>query len=440
MLVSSTALAGWDREVYISTSTTSVSTPELRQGNKFIVCTVNSFIRMGQVGVRADASDIPVAALERFPFIVGTTYHYVAAVVASGTGRCDVWLTDSGGQEPSPRSGVTQSVTGPVTDAELRALPLPISGVVSTQPLGIQTIEGWGGGTPVKVDGSATTQPVSGTFFQATQPVSLASAPTTAVTGTFWQATQPVSGTVTALPSGTQAVSLASAPTTPVTGTFWQGTQPVSLASAPTTPVTGTFWQATQPVSGTVTANAGSGTQAVSIASMPSTPVTGTFWQATQPVSGTVTANAGSGTQAVSIASMPSTPVTGTFYQATQPVSLAAAPTTPVTGTFWQATQPVSGTVAVSSAPTTAVTGTFFQATQPVSIASMPSTPVIGTFYQTTQPVSGTITTQSVDQTGTAHTIAIDSNGVQWTRPLPISPLNPLLQRCNKVRTVQCQP
>ena len=40
-----------------------------------------------------------------------------------------------------------------------------------------------------------------------------------AVTGTFWQATQPVSGT------------------------FWQATQPVS----------GTFWQATQPVSGTVT-------------------------------------------------------------------------------------------------------------------------------------------------------------------------------------------
>ena len=48
--------------------------------------------------------------------------------------------------------------------------------------------------------------------------------------------------------------------TVPVSGTFWQTTQPVSLATAPTTPVTGTFWQATQPVSGTVTANAGSGT------------------------------------------------------------------------------------------------------------------------------------------------------------------------------------
>jgi hypothetical protein len=39
-----------------------------------------------------------------------------------------------------------------------------------------------------------------------------------------------------------------------VTGTFWQASQPVSIASMPSTPVTGTFWQATQPVSGTVTA------------------------------------------------------------------------------------------------------------------------------------------------------------------------------------------
>ena len=38
--------------------------------------------------------------------------------------------------------------------------------------------------------------------------------------------------------------------TFPVSGTFWQATQPVSLATAPTTPVTGTFWQTTQPVSG----------------------------------------------------------------------------------------------------------------------------------------------------------------------------------------------
>ena len=79
--------------------------------------------------------------------------------------------------------------------------------------------------------------------------------PSTPVTGIFWQTTQPVSiaGTVTVDGSGV---------TQPVSGTFWQATQPVSIASMPITPVTGTFWQATQPVSGT-------------------------FWQATQPVSAT---------------------------------------------------------------------------------------------------------------------------------------------------------
>lgn len=34
-----------------------------------------------------------------------------------------------------------------------------------------------------------------------------------------------------------------------MTGTFFQATQPVSIATMPTTPVTGTFFQATQPVS-----------------------------------------------------------------------------------------------------------------------------------------------------------------------------------------------
>jgi hypothetical protein len=51
----------------------------------------------------------------------------------------------------------------------------------------------------------------------------------------------------------------------PVSGTFYQATQPVSIASS--VAVTGTFWQATQPVSGTVTANAGTGTMNVTLVS-----------------------------------------------------------------------------------------------------------------------------------------------------------------------------
>ena len=78
-----------------------------------------------------------------------------------------------------------------------------------------------------------------------------------------------------------------------VTGTFWQTTQPVSIATMPSTPVTGTFWQTTQPVSGTVTVSnpqtsvSITGTPTVSVSG--TVPVSGTFYQATQPVSGTIT-------------------------------------------------------------------------------------------------------------------------------------------------------
>jgi hypothetical protein len=97
-------------------------------------------------------------------------------------------------------------------------------------------------GNPIKIDPVGTTpQPVTGVFWPTTQPVSgaisISNFPASqAVIGTFWQATQPVS-------VGNFPASQA------VTGTFWPATQPVSLATAPTTPVTGTFWQATQPVS-----------------------------------------------------------------------------------------------------------------------------------------------------------------------------------------------
>lgn len=124
----------------------------------------------------------------------------------------------------------TTAVTGPLTDTELRATPLPVSGTVTANagtgtmavsaaalplPTGAATSALQGGGLPaalgagggLKVDGSGTALPVSGTFWQATQPVS----------GTFWQTTQPV--------------SITSMPSTPVTGTFWQATQPVSMAT-----------------------------------------------------------------------------------------------------------------------------------------------------------------------------------------------------------------
>ena len=72
---------------------------------------------------------------------------------------------------------------------------------------GATTGGGGGGGTVAQGAAGASAWPVSGTFFQATQPVSLATAPTTPVTGTFFQATQPVSlATLPALTAGTASI------------------------------------------------------------------------------------------------------------------------------------------------------------------------------------------------------------------------------------------
>lgn len=79
---------------------------------------------------------------------------------------------------------------------------------------------------------------VSGTFYQATQPVSASSLPLP--TGAATSAKQPAIGVAgTASTDVLTVQGIASATPLPVSGTFWQTTQPVS----------GTFWQATQPVS-----------------------------------------------------------------------------------------------------------------------------------------------------------------------------------------------
>lgn len=190
----------------------------------------------------------------------------------------------------------------------------------------------------VPVDGSGVTQPVSGTFFQATQPVSLAVAPTTPVTGTFWPVTQPISAAALPLPSG--AATEATLDTR--TGALTETPPATDTASSG---LNGRLQRVAQRLTSMiallpVALGAGGGLKVDG--SGTALPVSGTFFQVTQPVSGSFF----QATQPVSIASMPSTPVTGTFWQATQPVS----------GTFWQATQPVSGTVTVT--PPTLTKGT----------------------------------------------------------------------------------
>lgn len=115
---------------------------------------------------------------------------------------------------------------------------------------------------------------INGTeYVIAGDPQDVAVAGSVAVTGTFWQATQPISGNVGVTGSvavtGPLTDSQLRATPIPVDVTF-PVEQAVSIADP--VAVTGDFYPTTQPISGNVGVTG-------------SVAVTGTFWQATQPIS-----------------------------------------------------------------------------------------------------------------------------------------------------------
>ncbi|MGQ0446145.1 MAG: hypothetical protein ACT4O2_13725 [Beijerinckiaceae bacterium] len=160
------------------------------------------------------------------------------------------------GGVPLPVSGTFWQTTQPVSAS---ALPLPsgaaqdgtdASGV--TPPSGGSGIRGWLSGIYIKLNGtlagtSATNGPpiqgmtggvpvpVSGTFWQATQPVSTASLPLpsgAAQDGTDATDVLPPAGAV-GIRGWLSGIYSKLASSVSVTGTFWQATQPVSAASLP---------------------------------------------------------------------------------------------------------------------------------------------------------------------------------------------------------------
>lgn len=148
-----------------------------------------------------------------------------------------------------------------ITDGKLDVNSTGTSTVSGT----VTANQGTGGSSAWKVDGSAVTQPVSATNLDIRDLTSASDSV---------EVKQSTASNLKVDLSGTGANSTAlkvdgSAVTQPVSGTFWQATQPVSIATMPSTPVTGTFWQATQPVSGTVTANQGGTWNIGSVTTLP---------------------------------------------------------------------------------------------------------------------------------------------------------------------------
>jgi hypothetical protein len=198
--------------------------------------------------------------------------------------------------------------------------------------------------SPVAIASDQSVIPVSGTFWQATQPVSIASS--VAVTGPL---------TDTELRASAVPVSLASLPSLAAGSNTIGSIANTSFASTQS----GTWSTRTQDGSGnaiTSTSNA----LDVNVKNS-SIAVTGTFYQATQPVSGTVTANiSGSisntsfdATQgsAANLKNQPHVLVSASqpSYSDTDvaPMSLTTAGNLRVDGS--SVTQPVSGTVTISS-------------------------------------------------------------------------------------------
>lgn len=130
----------------------------------------------------------------------------------------------------------TRAVTG-LTDAQLRATPVPVSGTFyqATQPVSGAF---WQATQPVSIASMPST-PVTGTFWQATQPVSAASLPlpagaATEATLTLIKAKTDnldVALSTRAITGLTDTQLRASA--VPVSGSFFQATQPVLAAALP---------------------------------------------------------------------------------------------------------------------------------------------------------------------------------------------------------------
>jgi hypothetical protein len=225
----------------------------------------------------------------------------------------------------------------------------------TTNPLSLTTAGA------LRTDASATTQPISGSVSISGTPTVTVGNASIAVTGTFWQATQPVSlssttitGTVAVTESGTWNITNISGTVSLPTGASTSALQTTgntslsTIAGAILTQGTTTTGQTGNLILGAVTTAA-------------PTYTTGTINALSLDTSGNLRVTLAAGTIAVTqstspwVVSLASTTITGSVA---------------VTGTFWQATQPISGSVSISNFPVSqAVTGTFWQATQPVSLA-----------------------------------------------------------------------
>ncbi len=328
---------------------------------------------------------------------------------------------------------MTDFGTTPVSDTTLAANTFPVSAVF---------VPGTAGGKLTALQGGTASTDVNG-FTSA--PAALSVADGSDVT----QGTSTDANTVNTVMGRLTKIRDLLNGTLPVSGTFWQATQPVSAATLPLP--AGASTSAKQPALGTAGTASSDVLTVQGIASMTALKVDGSG--VTQPVSGTVTANAG--TNLNTSALVLDTSVNGillaqasttsgqkgplmqgavttsapTYTTAqTNPLSLTTAGLLRVDGSG--VTQPVSGTITANqggtwtvqpgnTANTTAWKVDGSAVTQPVSAASLPLP--TGASTSAKQPALGTAGSASADVLtvqGIASMTALKVDGSGVTQPV----------------------
>lgn len=210
----------------------------------------------------------------------------------------------------------------------------PALGTAGTPSADVITVQGVTSMTALKVDGSAVTQPVSGTVTATIAAGATTIAKAEDVASADADTGVPAMAVRKATPANTSGTDGDYEMLQMSAGRLWVDasgktltvdgsgvTQPVSAASLPLP--SGASTAAKQPALGTAGTASADVITVQGIASMTALKVDGSA--VTQPVSGTITANAGTGTMAVSLASVPSHAVTNAGTFATQSAITYAA-------------------------------------------------------------------------------------------------------------------
>jgi hypothetical protein len=135
------------------------------------------FVRLSDGAAAISTLPVSVASVPSHDVTNAGTF----AVQAAQSGAWTVAVSSVGG------TVAVSAASLPLPTGAATAAKQPALGTAGTASADVITVQGIASMTALKVDGSAVTQPVSGTFWQATQPVSVATIPSHDVTnaGTF---------------------------------------------------------------------------------------------------------------------------------------------------------------------------------------------------------------------------------------------------------------